>query len=305
MVVYLRSGSRLAALVLAGGAATVVALGRYATVVEQLRRLHADLNTLAGRAIPARLLPVLLDSCRQDARRLADLLVAPLLDRVADRDLVVSPTGELVTVPWLHLSALNGRPVVVAPSATAWLFGRDPPPGKAAPPVLVAGPDIDHGDREIGAIAAILPAAVRLTGPAATPAATLAALDGAPLAHLAAHGHHEPGNALFSSLHLAGGPLMGYDLQQLDRPPRHVVLSACELGLSSVRSGDEILGMVAALLASGTRTVVASVCRVTDRSAPETMTAYHRLVAGGKEPVRALAAATEKCRQAPFVCFGS
>ena len=53
----------------------------------------------------------------------------------------------------------------------------------------------------------------------------------------------------------------GYDLQGLDRAPAIVVLSSCDLGLSDVRPGDEVLGMAVALLSVGTATVLASVTR--------------------------------------------
>ena len=94
--------------------------------------------------------------------------------------------------------------------------------------------------------------------------AALQALDGAPLAHLAAHGHHDQENFLFSRVDLADGPLMAYDIQQLTTAPRHVVLSSCDVGRTVVRPGEEILGFTAALLYIGTETVTASVTRVGD-----------------------------------------
>jgi CHAT domain-containing protein len=145
-----------------------------------------------------------------------------------------------------------------------------------------------------------------LTGHQATVPATLAAADGAALVHLAAHGHHQPDNPLFSSLDLAGGPLMGYDMQQIRQPPPHVILSACDVGRSASRHGDEILGMAAAILHSGATTVIASVARLADRAAPDIMDRYHRALVGGSAPARALAdAGTGDDTVMPFVCFGS
>ena len=120
----------------------------------------------------------------------------------------------------------------------------------------------------------------------ATVSATLRALDGAPLAHLAAHGHHDQENFLFSRLDLADGPLMAYDIQQLATAPRHVVLSSCDVGRTVVRPGEEILGFTAALLYIGTATVISSVTRVGDAAAVGMMTAYHRLLAAGTRPAR-------------------
>ena len=125
------------------------------------------------------------------------------------------------------------------------------------------------------------------------------------LAHLAAHGHDERENFLFSRLDLADGPLMAYDVQQLGAAPRQVILSACDVGRSVVRPGGEFLGFTAALLYVGTATVISSVARVTDDAAVRVMTAYHRALAAGVRPARALAEAASDEPLSPFLCFGS
>jgi CHAT domain-containing protein len=168
--------------------------------------------------------------------------------------------------------------------------------------VLVAGPGIARGPAEIKSIRACRTEATTLSGDAATPGATLAALDGAALAHLAAHGRHEAENALFSALDLAGGPLLGYDLQRLTRPPAVVVLASCELGLSEVRPGDETFGLASALLAAGSTTVVASVARVADDAAADVMVRFHRALAAGSGPAAALAGVAAGTG---FVCLGA
>jgi hypothetical protein len=165
--------------------------------------------------------------------------------------------GILATVPWSALPCCAGRPVTVAPSATAWLAApsrQSSDRGGAA--ALVAGPGNARGPAEVAATGALRPHTTVLSGVAATPAATLDSLNGAAVAHLAAHGHHHAQNPLFSTLDLAGGPLLGYDLQQLTNPPRMVVLSCCDLGLADVRPGDETLGMATALLAAVSSTVI-------------------------------------------------
>src|SRR5262249_57419440 len=121
-------------------------------------------------------------------------------------------------------------------------------------------------------------------GADATPAATLAALEAAAIAHIAAHGQHQAENALFSTLDLAGGPLLGYDLQRLARAPLMIVLSSCDLGLTDVRPGDETLGVVTALLNAGSATVIASVARVADDTAIAAMVGYHQAITAGAAP---------------------
>jgi CHAT domain-containing protein len=135
--------------------------------------------------------------------------------------------------------------------------------------------------------------------------ATLHALDGAPIAHLAAHGHHDRENVLFSRLDLADGPLMAYDIQRLTAAPRQVILSACDVGRAIVRPGDELLGFTAALLYAGTASVISSVTRVPDDATVGVMTAYHRALTAGARPAEALAGAAMAEPFSPFVCFGS
>jgi tetratricopeptide (TPR) repeat protein len=305
LVAYLRDGAALSALVVTGRSAAVVPLGAYRDAEEAVLRLRADLDTRAGRAMPARLAAAVAAATRQDAARLAAVVLDPVLPLIGDRDLMVVPTGLLMTTPWALLPGCAGRPVTVTPSATAWLAARRRREHRPGGTVLVAGPGIQRGEQEVRAIAELHPDAAVLTGGRAGPAATIAALNGAGVAHLAAHGRHQAENALFSTLELAGGPVLGYDLQRLDRPPAMIVLSCCELGLSDVRPGDESFGMASALLAAGTATVVASVGRVADDAAMAVMVRFHRAVAAGSAPAAALASAMRADTAAGFVCLGA
>jgi CHAT domain-containing protein/tetratricopeptide (TPR) repeat protein len=284
----------------------LVHLGGFAPAAEAARRLTADLDALAGRRLPSRLETVIRESVQHQTKILADQLVAPLLPAFGDSGAVIAPTGALAGIPWSLIPGLRGRPVTVAPSASSWLAARrSVRPATAARPLLVAGPDLHHAIGEVTEIAAIYPGSRPLTGQEATVEATLRALDGAELAHLAAHGHHDRDNVLFSRLDLADGPLMAYDIQRLSAAPNQVVISACDVGRTVVRAGDEILGFTAALLHIGTPTVISSVTRVADDAAVGVMTAYHRALRSGARPAEALAAASETEAFSPFVCFGA
>jgi tetratricopeptide (TPR) repeat protein len=303
-----RAGVALA-VVVRHGSVRLVRLGDFEAAAEAARRLNVDLDALAGRRLPARLDAVIRESVRHQAQVLTAELIAPLRSRVGDDGVVVVPAGPLASIPWSVLPDLRGRPVTVCASASSWLAAWRRgltevarPPGR--PPVLVAGPDLEHADTEITEIAEVYPGCRVLLAQAATVSETLRALDGVPLAHLAAHGHHDRENVLFSRLDLADGPLMAYDIQQLAAAPRHVVLSSCDVGRTVVRPGEEILGFTAALLYVGTTTVISSVTRVADASALGTMTAYHRLLAAGAGPAEALAQAALTEQFSPFVCFG-
>ena len=189
-------------------------------------------------------------------------------------------------------------------------------PGRAEPgragaggadrlPLLIAGPDLAHAGTEVAQIARVYPGCRPLSGAQATVSAALGGLDGARLAHLAAHGHHDRENFLFSRLELADGPLMAYDIQRLAAAPHQVVLSACDVGRTVVRPGEEVLGFTSALLYAGSATVISSVARVADETAVGVMTGYHRALAGGTGPASALAEAVGGEPFSPFVCFGA
>lgn len=307
LVIYLQDGPLLRALVAVGGFASLVTLGRYDTAAEAVLRLRADLDAQAGRALPHRLAQVVANAICHDARALSAAALDPLLGLVGDRDLVVVPTGILTTVPWSVLPGCAGRPVTVTPSATTWLAAKrrldNRLLGPEADTLLVAGPGNARGAAEVRAIAALRPRATVLLGADATVSATLTSLGEVAVAHLAAHGRHQAENALFSSLELASGPLLGYDLQQLPQTPPMVVLASCDLGLTDVRPGDETLGMVSALFSAGSATVVANVARVADDTAADAMISYHRAIAAGRLPAVALAHASQD--PVGFVCFGA
>ena len=135
------------------------------------------------------------------------------------------------------------------------------------------------------------------------------ALEGARCAHLAAHGRFRNDNPQFSALTLADGPLTVSDLEGLRRPPRLVVLSACDSGVSAVHSGDELMGFAAALLGIGTRSLIATMVPVLDTTAEPLMTAMHAELRTGRRPAAALAAvqsaAASGTEAAAFVCFGA
>ncbi|WP_187365822.1 CHAT domain-containing protein [Trebonia kvetii] len=306
--ILVRRGQILAVLV-RPGSVRLARLGNFDAAAEAARRLNADLDTLAGRLMPARLEAVIRESIGRQTAVLTAEIIEPLGSWLGDDGVVLVPAGALASIPWSVLPSLRGRPVTVSPSASAWLAAwlsgtAAARPPRVAPPLLVAGPDLDHAAREVTDIARCYAGCQPLLAERATVGAALHALDGAPLAHLAAHGHHERENFLFSRLDLADGPLMAYDIQQLAAAPRHVVLSSCDVGRTVIRPGEEILGFTAALLYSGTASVISSVTRVADASAVNLMIAYHRLLAAGARPAEALAEAALVEKFSPFVCFG-
>ncbi|TMQ85245.1 CHAT domain-containing protein, partial [Actinomadura soli] len=243
-----------------------------------------------------------LDALADVAERLDGHLLAPLLGGLGGRELVIAPTGALHGLPWAVLPSLAGRPFTIVPSASAWLHAHGPGPA-GGHTVLVAGPGLRHAGREVDALRRLHPGAIVLDGENARAETVRDALDGAALAHIAAHGEFRQGNALFSRLRLADGPLTVHDLDELTAPPRVIVLSACDIGRAD--EGDAVLGMAGVLLALGAATVVASVAPVRDAATPEFMSAFHARLAAGQSPSRALAAVARPLGAAGLLCMGA
>jgi CHAT domain-containing protein/tetratricopeptide (TPR) repeat protein len=305
LVSFATSSDALVAVVVTRAQVRLVRLASSAAVNEQAARLHADLNALAPDTLPPPVVDVVRASAGRSAGALDEQIIRPLLGLVGDRELVIVPTGALYAVPWGSLPSLRGRPLVVAPSATAWLAASGS--GTATRRMVLArGPLLTGHTAEDAELRSVYQDALVLDGERATVAEVLAALDGAELAHIAAHGEHEPTNALFSRLVLADGPLFAYEVARLRQPPRQVVLAACELALNYVRPGDEALGYAGALLAGGVRTVVAATSQVGDSAAANAMVDYHQRLAAGVEPALALAKSVAKDPfRRPFICLGA
>ncbi len=305
MVSFLRSNNEISALVVREDRVRLLHLGDLTDVAVAAQELHADLDALAPDSLPPPLASAVANSAFRRAERLDTRLIGPLAKLIGDRELVIIPTGPLYATAWGALPSLRGRPVVVAPSATAWLAAAraDDQEGHT---VLVGGPHLSNAVGEVDSLRAHHPQARVIGTDGATVSGVLAALDGAALAHVAAHGTHEPENALFSYLELWDGALFAHEITRLRRPPQHVVLAACELALSRIRPGDEALGFAGALLAAGGRTVTAAVTRVGDEAASAAMADYHRRLAAGAAPAVALAdaSAVDPFRR-PFICLGA
>ncbi|HEX5510658.1 MAG TPA: CHAT domain-containing protein [Actinomycetales bacterium] len=312
LVTYFSVEGRLHALAVTPRGNTLHHVGDAVEVAERVQRLRADLDQLALARLPAPMRDVVRQSLRNGLRAVHDAVWAPLLGNRAldDGPLVIVPSAAVAALPWTSLPALRSRPVTVAPSATWWLAARTRGTGLAScsSAVFVSGPEVERGPAEVRAAAERWAGPTLLTGEDATGSRVLEAADGADLWHIAAHGTHDGENPLFSALQLADGPLFGYDLDALKQVPRHVVLSACDLGLATVRQRDEALGMTAALLHAGAVSVVAGMARVADEAAFQVGARLHDELRAGRTTADALAAALDGAGEdqpVPLVCLGA
>ena len=171
---------------------------------------------------------------------------------------------------------------------------------------LVAGPNLAGAEEEVTRAAAEWPKAEVRCGPDATAAEVAALAARVDVLHLAGHGTHPGENPLFAAVELADGPWFGYDIDLLPATPSTVVLSACELGRASVRSGEESVGMTAAWLHAGARSVLSSPVVIADDVACEALARWHALVAQGQAPADALAEVSATADDVvPLLVFGA
>ncbi len=310
LVEFIHLDGQLYAVTVVGGRVRLRHLQPLAVIRDLIERVPFALHRLArhrGDAADQSAAHALL---RHAALRLDEALFGPLAGELGDRDLVVIPTGPLQSMPWSILPFCGGRSVTVSPSAALWFAGRGPRE-TAGHIVVAAGPGLPGAHAEAQAVAAIYQT-TPLANTTASVQAVTAALDGADVAHLAAHGHLHLHNPLFSSLRFADGPLTVYDLERVHRPPQLVVLAACDIGRPIVPAGDELLGLSAAFIAQGTRQIIASVTAIPDTQATHLMIAFHQALTAGVPAATALAQTQQKLASedaatmataAAFVCI--
>ena len=154
--------------------------------------------------------------------------------------------------------------------------------------MLVRGPGLATGGAEVPELAGPNGRAVVLEHDEARVSRVLDALEGAALAHIAAHGSYRTGSPLFSALRMADGPLVFHDLERRDRSPYRIVLSGSGRGNLAPSGVDPVLSLAAALLSLGTAGLVACDAPVNDAAVVPLMLALHEGLAAGLPLAEAL-----------------
>jgi hypothetical protein len=292
---------RLIGVLLSRGRARRLDLGASEPGIRELAHLRFEMRRAARRN-------------RTIEPRSVEMLDRMLLGEVSfdDDEVILVPPPQLMAAPWTVLPGLRDKVVTISPSAEMWWrAGLGAKKGDGV--VVVGGPDLAAAEGEINGISQIYGNA-RVFPPGSTVDAVKDAITGASVAHIASHATFQSENPMFSSLRLGDGDLNVYDIERLQDPPSLVVLSACDSGYTEARAGDELAGLTSALLAMGTRSIVASVGLVPDAPATsELMVEFHRGLVAGLEPAAALARAQQLSLDDPegfvaaasFICVGA
>ncbi len=232
-------------------------------------------------------------------KALYDQLVAPLAPLLAgSKQLFLIPHGPLHHVPFMALRSPDGHylldragpAIALAPSATVLVRNCLAPPPASAGAVLAIGyndPEarLQHAESEARATARILGGeawagagpkgqALLEVGP------TLRAL------HIAGHAVFTPQDPLGSYISLGDGDRLSARaiMQGLRLRPGLVSLSACTSGLTQVVPGDELLGMLRALLYAGATTITCALWEASDIVARLVMEHFYQALHAGATP---------------------
>lgn len=242
--------------------------------------------------------------------RFQEAVLGKAVRMLPDGPVTISPTAALHGAPFALMPALRERPFSIVPSAAQWLRAREVPMPRTKRRAFVAGPGLLTGGAEVARLAAEYPDATVLRGGDATVAATMKAIDGAKLAHLATHGTFRADSPLFSALEMADGQLSVYELERLKRAPYRTILSACDSGVLAPVGAQEVLGLASALFSLGSAGLVCSIAEVNDEATADLMMQVHASVEAKRTPAEALAdvraagSPVEQATAAAFVALG-
>jgi CHAT domain-containing protein/tetratricopeptide (TPR) repeat protein len=240
----------------------------------------------------------------QIRRALYQRLIAPVERLLQGRRwLYLMPHGPLHYIPFQALVAADGETLlrqggpalVYAPSATVLLRDEPRKPSPATASCLAVGYN-SRGKQRLRLAEAEAHSVARqtagrvLAGPSPKKAILYAEAANYRLLHFSCHGEFDPQSPLASALHLAPGEaLTALDiLDHLRLRCELVTLSACESGLSRVRRGDELVGLIRAFMYAGATALLSTLWRVDERSTLILMEKFYQKILAGLDPAEAL-----------------
>lgn len=245
---------------------------------------------------------------------LRDLLPGPTCERiVAHGCAVIAPHGLLHLVPWSTLDLDGDRlfqRVGVTTVPNLMCIPALVAPWAPAPSACVVGAPnyenvssldaVDPNGHEYNSICETWTSANDATlaaasfGSDSTEAALLGALaTDVDVLHISCHGVIDHGEPSASALIAADGKVDAAEIALGGSCPDEVVLAACSTGYRPAAvgnlalSGDDIVGMPAAFLETGARSVLMSIPKAHEETSVQFMTRYHQARAGGAAPVDA------------------
>jgi CHAT domain-containing protein len=306
IIEYFALGDRLIAFVVSWqGLKFVDQLGSVAEVTQLLDRLAFTMNRVAQGQLYEQVYSKEVLKARTDAtlKQLYDALIRPLSEALDHKHVVVIPYGALHRVPFAAL--FDGErylgehtQVSLAPSTAIYLHAttRVTKGGERVTAFGVPFEDIPAVRDEVTSVANIFKETQVCLGEAATLAAFRELAPSAGVIHIATHGVYRPDNPMFSGLRFSDGWLSARDLYQLRLNASLVVLSACETGLLSAHSGDEVFGLARGFFYAGAPCLLVSLWAVKDAATSRLMRIFYQALRQGASVAEALQTAQAAVR---------
>ena len=224
----------------------------------------------------------------------------PLFQLDGTQHLIILPTFELWKLPW---SAILGRGVAVSIglSATAVCSHLPTPQSMSSLPVrsIAIGMEqgVDFADESI-AIGRLVPLEELATRESATRSTFRDFLGRHGIVHVSAHGEWFSGDPALSGVMLEDGRFGVADVLTVECRSPLVILSACDSGRLHVAINDDAVGLVPALVAMGTRNVIASLWPLSVTAATTFVVALLSELRNGASVIDALRAARDTGKKA-------
>ena len=220
-------------------------------------------------------------------------LIAPVAAQLTKPRLTIVGHGPLHYLPFAALMQddqylVDKFTIRMLPSASVLKFLRPRKAAKLSESLVLGNPDLHNPDldlpgaeEEAQAVAQLLSAPHLLLRDRATKQAFSRLAPQAKYVHVASHGEFNDRQPLASGLLLSapkGQPnrLTVSDIYDLGLDAELVTLSACETGLGSVASGDDVVGLTRGLLYAGSSSVVTSLWKVDDDATGQLMTQMYQ-----------------------------
>jgi CHAT domain-containing protein/tetratricopeptide (TPR) repeat protein len=320
LVEYFGVKGQFIAVVLTHEGLKIVPITPVSRAVNLLRLLHFQISKFKlGAEYTQTFGKSMLGVVQAHLRQLYEELLAPLRAYLPVRHLIIVPHGVLHYLPFHALLddkgyLIDSFTISYAPSASVFAHCQEKPAQTTGRSLILGVPDAQAPLilEEVRAVAATLPEAELIVGPAANEHVLREKGQQSRVIHIATHGRFRQDNPMFSGIRLGDAYLSLYDLYQLKLNAELVTLSGCATGMNVVTPGDELLGLVRGLLFAGAHSLLLSLWDVHDQSTADFMRCFYRRLQSMNDKASALQEAMIELRErfphpyywSPFTLIG-
>lgn len=265
-------------------------------VSKEISQLLFQIKTMRfGTALMERHKETLLNRFMLHSRKLYDLLLRPLEDLFEEKHLAIAPFRSLHSLPFHALHdgeqfVIEKREISYSPSASVWqhIQAKNNSGLRRALFIGVADERTPLVLEEIEALSSLFETSETLLDKEATIDNLNEKAVQADILHFACHGKFRKDNPLFSSLNLHKENLTVKDIYRLNFQGNFVALSACETGLNTIVSGEELIGLARGFLSIGVSSLLLTLWTVNDAAALRLMKSFYESFCTGESAANAL-----------------